>query len=193
MCVSVKAPLPRYTETWDGAIVTGFLKSLGSNSLLTTKMFTQKLAMLLSLTVPGRCSELAARDLRFRRFYPDAFNLAAFNEDLNLCPCAYLEEYERRTSAHRILRLDQPNLLFLSLIKPFKPVSSSTIARWIKQILSLPGIDIDIFKAVLQLLPLLIGACPFQRYYNSEIGHRKIHFKNFIIDLNHSWQSHSVW
>ena len=102
----LRPPPPRYTETWDVAKVTCFLKSLWSNSLLTTKMLTQKLAMLLSLTVPGRCSELAVRDLRFRRFYPEGvvFNLAAltktvgtgevlkscfhsrFNEDLNLYP-----------------------------------------------------------------------------------------------------------
>ena len=111
--------------------------------------------------------ELSVRDLCFRRFYPEGvvFNLAAltksvrtgemlkscfharFNEDLNLCPCACLEEYERRTSALRTLLPDQPNLLFLSLFKPFKPVSSTTIARWIKEILSLSGIDTAIFKA----------------------------------------------
>ena len=167
-----------------------------------------KLAMLLSLTVPSRCSELAARDLRFRRFYPEGvvFNLAAltktvrtgqvlkacfharFNEDLDLCPCACLEEYERRTSVHRTRHLEEPNILFLSVIKPFKPVSSSTIARWIKEILALSGIDTDIFKAhstrVLQLLLLLTRVCLSQRFCNLEIGHRLTTSKNFIIDLN---------
>ena len=86
--------------------------------------------MLLSMAVPGQCSELAARDLRFRRFFPEGvvFNLpvltktvrtgevlkscfhARFNEDLNLRPCTCFEEYERRTSAHRTVRSDQPNI-----------------------------------------------------------------------------------
>ena len=50
-----------------------------------------------------------------------------------------------RSSSSR--HLEEPNVLFLSVIKPFKPVSSSTIARWIKEILALSGIDTDIFKA----------------------------------------------
>ena len=58
-----------------------------------------------------------------------------------------LEEYERWTSVHRTRHLEEPNVSFLSVIKPFKPVSSSTIARWIKEILALSGVDTDIFKA----------------------------------------------
>ena len=54
----LRPPLPRYTETWDVSKAICFLKSLGSNSVLSTKMLTQKLAMFLSLTVPSRCSEL---------------------------------------------------------------------------------------------------------------------------------------
>ena len=38
------------------------------------------------------------------------------------------------------------NLLFLSYIKPHKPVSSSTLARWAKSVLSLAGTDTTIFK-----------------------------------------------
>jgi hypothetical protein len=33
------------------------------------------------------------------------------------------------------------------LIRPFKPVSSSAIARWVKEVLSLSGIDTIKFKA----------------------------------------------
>ena len=66
---------------------------------------------------------------------------------MKISTCACLEEYERCTSAHRTLLPDQPNLLFLSLFKPFKPMSSSTIACWIKEILLLSGINTAIFKA----------------------------------------------
>jgi hypothetical protein len=135
-----------------------FFKSLGSNRLLSTKMLSFKLEMLL---------ELAARDLRFRQVYPEGvvYNLAAltktvktgqvlksgfhprFNEEPDLCPCACLEEYEGCTSIYRVSPADQANLLFLSLIRPFKPVSSSTIAHWVKEVLSLSGIDTTKFKA----------------------------------------------
>jgi site-specific recombinase XerD len=40
-----------------------------------------------------------------------------------------------------------PNKLFLSFIRPHKPVTSSTLARWIKNILQLAGIDTSIFTA----------------------------------------------
>ena len=34
-----------------------------------------------------------------------------------------------------------PNLLFIVYVKPHKPVTSATIARWVKTVLSLAGID----------------------------------------------------
>ena len=37
--------------------------------------------------------------------------------------------------------------LFLSVTSPFKPVCIHTISHWLKQCLSLAGIDSDIFKA----------------------------------------------
>ena len=37
--------------------------------------------------------------------------------------------------------------LFLSVNKPHKPISPSTIARWLKTILSKAGVDTEIFKA----------------------------------------------
>ena len=37
-------------------------------------------------------------------------------------------------------------LLFLFFIKPDKPVSSTTIARWVKEVLSLAGIDTSTFS-----------------------------------------------
>ena len=37
--------------------------------------------------------------------------------------------------------------LFLSYIKPRKAVSKPSIARWIKEILGMAGIDIEIYKA----------------------------------------------
>ncbi len=38
-------------------------------------------------------------------------------------------------------------MLFLALIKPHNAVTPSTIARWIKLLLSKAGIDTNIFKA----------------------------------------------
>ena len=47
---------------------------------------------------------------------------------------------ERRCDSNR-------SHLFIALIKPHRPVVSSTIARWIKYVLTKSGIDTGIFKA----------------------------------------------
>jgi len=36
--------------------------------------------------------------------------------------------------------------LFVSLVKPHKPVTSATIARWLREALRLAGIDVSIFS-----------------------------------------------
>ena len=59
-----------------------------------------------------------------------------------MCPVHSLEEYLARTKP---LRKDTQ--LFISIIKPHGPVTSSTVARWLKEVLSNAGIDTSIFKA----------------------------------------------
>ena len=60
----------------------------------------------------------------------------------NMCAVATLNEYINRTSS---LRSDQ--YLFISLVKPHKRVSKNTIARWIKNVLRLAGIDMSMYTA----------------------------------------------
>ena len=72
--------------------------------------------------------------------------LASFPPDRRLCFSTYLTIYERKTKDFRPTSAQGENLLFLSYIKPHKPVSSSTLARWTKSVLSLAGIDATIFK-----------------------------------------------
>ena len=45
------------------------------------------------------------------------------------------------------LRLGDQQELFLAIVKPHKPVSSCTIARWLKCVLGDSGIDISMFAA----------------------------------------------
>ena len=66
-----RPPLPRYTQTWKVHQVTNYLEGLGDNSELSLKQLSGKLVVLLALTSAERGSELAAHDLRFRRFYPE--------------------------------------------------------------------------------------------------------------------------
>ena len=59
-----------------------------------------------------------------------------------------LRAYEERTESFRVkLPTDSKFQLFLSYIGKHTPVSSSTIARWLKCFMAEAGIDISIFKA----------------------------------------------
>lgn len=164
-----RPPLPRYTQTWKVIQVTSYLEALGDNSELSLKHLSRKLLVLLALTSAERGSELAAHDLRFRRFYPEGvcFTLpqltkkscvgspaktsfhASLPSNARLCPVECLREYEKRTEALRLNPADTalPKKLFVSYIRPHKPVSSSTLARWMKETLAEAKVDTAIFKA----------------------------------------------
>ena len=60
--------------------------------------------------------------------------------DETLCIMSAIETYVTRTSTVR-----QDDYLFLSFNKPYRSVTKSTIARWIKDVLSAAGIDTDVF------------------------------------------------
>ena len=67
-------------------------------------------------------------------------------EDNSLCPVATLIEYLSRTKGLRKSASSEETLLFISLMKPHKAVSTATMARWIKSLLSAAGIDTSLFK-----------------------------------------------
>ena len=164
-----RPPLPRYTQTWKVNQVTSYLEALSNNSELPLKQLSRKLVVLLALTSAERGSELAAHDLRFRRFYPEGvcFTLpqltkkscvgspaktsfhASLPSNAKLCPVECLREYEKRTETLRPNASDTvlPKKLFESYIRPHRPVSSSTLARWMKEALAEANVDTAIFKA----------------------------------------------
>ena len=58
-----------------------------------------------------------------------------------------LKAYEERTEPFHALPNDSRSKPFLSWIGQHTPVSSCTIARWLKSLMTEAGIDISIFKA----------------------------------------------
>ena len=164
---NMRPPLPRYSSMWDVGVVLSFLESLGVNDHLTLKDLSQKLGLLLALTAMERVSEVIAHDLRYRRYSRDGvtFHLpeltkkskvgstlkssfhASFPSNPKLCVVECLKEYEKRTLGFRPTNPSMPNRLLLSHIKPHKPISSATLGRWLKEIISRAGIDTGIFKA----------------------------------------------
>ena len=71
----------------------------------------------------------------------------AYSADRRLCVVQCLHQYEQVTLKFHTKRQDIPDPLFLSYIKPNKPVTLQRIAHWIKDLLKEAGIDVSIFKA----------------------------------------------
>ena len=139
--------------------VTTFVKTTGDNDKMSLKLLTQKLAILLALG-------LVRLTLQGRRFTPEGVILALrglakqtkpgkedslqpvtipqFRDDKRLCPVECLRAYEKATLQYRTTQ--EHEQLFLSHQAPHKPVTSSTVARWIKQILEASGVDTEVYS-----------------------------------------------
>ena len=122
--------------------------------------------MLATLILAARKSSLDKFDLRFRFFKSNGVLfkvpgltkcanqnkpiervfLASFPPDRRLCFSTYQRICDRKTKVFRPTSAQGKNLLFLSYIKPHKPISSSNLARWAKSVLPLVGTDTTIFK-----------------------------------------------
>ena len=152
-----RPPQPRYNFTWDVAKVLSHIRSLGTNDTLPMKELTHKLATILALANASRSSEIHALDVKYMTvshtgvtftlkkltkssrpgkqcslFYP------SLQQDPLLCPVLTLRNYLSRTAKYR---KDQSTNLFLAVVKPYRPVHKSTIARWIKTLIHEAGID----------------------------------------------------
>ena len=165
-----RSPMARYSAVWDVGVVLRHLKHLaiGNNESLSLRSLTLKTVMLLALTRPARSVDLSNLDILFRSFTRDGVTSKAqhlakqarpsrpladyfypkYSQDLDICPVTTLQVYEARTLEFRDMSSDIPKTsLFLSWIGKHLPVSSSSIARWLKTCLSESGIDTSIFKA----------------------------------------------
>ena len=151
---NLRPPEPKYTETWEVSKVTGFIKSWGRS--LTLKNLTRKLAMLLALVLAGRSSDLVRLTPLGMRFVPEGVELkprglakqtrpgkevglqpvvvSIFGPDLDLCPVQCLRSYIKATAGLRGAVQSQQQL-FLSFRSPHKPVSSASIARWLRGVI----------------------------------------------------------
>ena len=160
-----RPPKPRYSGTWEVSLVTGLFEKWPVNSNLDLKRLSRKCAMLLALTSAKRQSDLHALDLAFMQFLPEGvefripgltktrapgrdvvFFFPALKNNGQLCPVTCLREYIKRTAKLRNHSgVNQP--LFLATQKPYSPVTSTSIGRWLKLTLQDAGIDTSVFKA----------------------------------------------
>ena len=136
---------------------------LYTRAMSALKELSLRTVMLLALTRPSRSADISKLNLRGYRNTPEGvvftptalakqakpgrimkdFFFPRFIENERLCPVQSLTLYIERT---RELRGNNDQL-FISFIKPHHPVTSSTIARWLKSVMESAGIDTSVFKA----------------------------------------------
>ena len=156
----LRPPQPRYAGQWDVSKVLQFLEEKGNTESLSMKDLTYKLVMLMALANADRASDLCALDIRFLCLSTDgaSFKLGALTKtarpdrsitsfysplpDSTLCPVRTLQLYLNRTVDWR--QNMEKTRLFLSLIRPHHPVTSVTIARWLKQVLKEAGVSDEV-------------------------------------------------
>lgn len=159
---NLKPTQPKYCQTWDVALVLTYLRKLSPVKDISLKLLTYKLAMLIALTCASRAQSLHLLDIdamkkgfsSYTLFYSGMLKqtrrgssnpvaeLKFYPPDRRLCVGVVLKEYLRRTSGVR----NEHTQLFLSFIKPYKPVAKDTISRWLRCVMHMSGIDIDQFK-----------------------------------------------
>jgi hypothetical protein len=152
----------RYCQTWDVSIVLNYLKTLWPVTTITLKQLTLKLAMLIALSIAGRSQSLHLLTIENMRkvsssvtlFYSDLLKqsrpgvktpfaeLKTFSLDQKLCVVHTLYEYLKRTDTLR----GENKCLFISYVKPHKPVTKNTISRWLKTVMFRAGIDCNLYK-----------------------------------------------
>ena len=158
----LRPALPRNEVTWDTSVVLDYLRRQSPVRSLDLKKLTFKLVMLLALLTGQRCQTLHAitldnltltknhLKLRFRTLLKHSrpgkhlaeITIKGYAPDRRTCVTTVLAEYLLRTR-----NLRHSNQLFLSYMRPHKPVTKDTIARWVKTVLVYSGIDTNIFTA----------------------------------------------
>ena len=150
---------------WDVSKVTTYLGTLVPLSELSLKLLTLKTVMLCALATAQREQTMCALDLRNKIEIQGSIKFVVTDrlktskpgktvevcliptDNKDICPVTTLRTYISRTEQFR--SQDQPyqHKLFLSFVKPHRPVSTATIARWIKAVMVSAGIDTSVFKA----------------------------------------------
>lgn len=158
-----RPPVPRYKEIWDVQPVLGTLRKWSPVKKLKLKELTSKLCCLFALLTAQRAQTISlfSLDNMLRKGSSVVFNVTelikqsrpgnvgqrvevkGYPPDRRLCVLTVLDEYLQRTQHLR----GSERALFISFKAPHDRVSKDTISRWIRSVLELSGIDVNVFKA----------------------------------------------
>lgn len=154
-----KPSVPRYIVTWDVSIVLRYLQTLMPLSSLSLKSLTYKTVALLALATAPRAQTLVSLNLDNMLTDQQAI-VFCFTNRLKTSSIGNtftfkVEHYEQEAlcAMHTLLYyIEQTERVRLSRqvlvsFSTHKAVTTSTVARWLKDVLSSAGIDVNRFKA----------------------------------------------
>lgn len=152
-------PKPRYLFTWDVSCVLRFLSSLFPLDGLSMRLLTFKVTALIALATAPRAQTLVSMDLDHMLLeqssvtfcFPKLLKTSRVGHSFSLCIDHFQDE--SLCAMHTLLHyinvtrsLRQSRSVLISYVT-FKAVTTSTIARWLKTVLDLSGINTNTFKA----------------------------------------------
>ena len=160
---NLRPPLPRYTHTWDTDLVIKFLATLPTIDMLTPKMLTLKLTILLLLLGGKRVSTIYLYNVEHINltsstctFYLSGLEkhdhpgrtrrgieYREYSNNPNLCVIQALHAYIKLRN--KWWSQGGPTQLLITHVKPHQTASKETISRWAKDILTMAGVNTDIF------------------------------------------------
>ena len=158
---NIRPPLPKYSNTWKVQVVLSHIETLGQSGDLSLKQLSLKAVFLLAVTCPSRTVDLSSLDTARMRthhngvsFLPNSlskqsrqgksiepFFFPSFPSNNVLCRNTI------RTYMNRVASLRQGETRLFIFITPYKAITSSSIARWLRQMLESAGINTAIFGA----------------------------------------------
>lgn len=155
---------PKYTCTWDPQMVLNLIANWFPNRNLPLEKITKKLIILLALCTGHRAQTLSLIKINNTHVTPTGIKIGIsdviktsaagrdqpvlflpyYNDNKAICPATIIDDYMFIT---RNIRPESTDRLILTFKKPYRPASSQSISRWIKQVLGESGVDVARFSA----------------------------------------------
>ncbi|WAR19981.1 hypothetical protein MAR_001819 [Mya arenaria] len=156
---NMRPALPRYVNTWDVFVVIRYLKQQSPTEKLSFKPLTMKLVMLMALLSGQRAQSLQMLDIKNMGhsgdivtfvinqlikqtrpgFHVKPITFRRYTYDVDSCVVKTLDNKAAAKERKLVICL-------LVSKKPHKGVSTETISRWLKSVLTSAGIDTKQFK-----------------------------------------------
>ena len=160
----LRPTLPKYTVRYDVGLVFSFIRSLPDAHDMSLELLSKCTATLLCLLSGQRSQTLGAFQIDFMyldqgkcvfyiptslkqsrpTFHQEPIEYVRYPFDQKLCPIMFIDNYIKTTST---IRDKEEKKFFLSYVSPHKGVSSTTLARWVCDILSKSGVNTVTFTA----------------------------------------------